>query len=176
LFTQVPLRDEVTERLKANPGLALGVRAAAIRLAEKHPENPDAILYRMWFEHYPVSSEKSAAERQLRLSDAYLRFQPSALRARLNRGIALYHCGRHGEAADAFREFRCEIGQEEGYRLGFLCLALARLEKFDAARTALVEMDKLSAEHRDWSQTALGELMTEARKAVPPLPIPRAND
>jgi hypothetical protein len=157
------------------------LRTTAHRLAEKHPESAHHIRVRMWNLGYPVRDvEIPTAERQLRLSDAHLRLHPGAVPARLNRAVALYHCGRHGEAADALREFRCEIGKgaaagiEEGYRLGFLCLALARLEKFDAARTALVELEKLSAAHGDWSEIRdLRELTTEARKAVL---IPRAND
>ncbi len=68
---------------------------------------------------------------------------------------------------------------EEVYRQGFRVLALARLARYDDARTALAHLDRGFANRRPpniRNDPALDDFLAEVRKAVPRQPIPRAQD
>lgn len=183
-FAESLVREEVLARLKTEPGLTPDVRASAVRLAEQHPESPDALRDAMWNPADYAVAVKPQTERQLRLANAYLKHRPNDLSGQLNRGAALYHLGRDAEAEAALARFHFGVEKErvgfppqEGARLAFLALARVRLKRPDDARTALRELENLVAVHRDWDKPdTLGELLTMVRKTVPPAPIPNATE
>lgn len=185
-FAELQLREDVLARLKIEPGLAPNVRSTAIKLAEKHSEDLKALesALNYSFKLDPVSSDKPPAERQLRLTDAYLKQRPDDPAGLLNRAVALYHLDRNSEVETALVSFRLGVvkGQvglpiQEGTRLGFLALARVRLKKHDDARTTLRELEKLVAVHGNGEKSVeLGELLAEVRKTVPPPPIPGATE
>jgi hypothetical protein len=172
----------VIARLNTEPGLAPPVRAVAVALAERHPENPDDIRQEMQSERDPVWIRWPASERKLRLADAYLRCRPHAPEGLLERGIALYHLDRAAETEAELRRFRFtpqgrhRTSSAEMTRLGFLVLAQARQKKYDAAQVTLQELEGLCAVGEDWDLLPpLRTLVAEARKAVrfPRIPVAR---
>ena len=158
------------------------MRAAAVRLAEREPENAQAIREAIWDRSAPIDWRSAAeAKRQLELAEALLREHPDDGEARLVRGVSLYHLGRFADAGTVLAALRFdphERGEypDEGIRLAFLALARAAEGRRDEAHQVALELERKHARFRDWHVHAVvRDALAAVRLAIPPPPIPQSD-
>jgi WD40 repeat protein len=104
LYEELPLKNDVRDRLRTDPNLDEKTRALAVKLAEWLPEKTaDALNYESWQTARDPRASPDAYRRALRLAEAACRRAPNMGTYLNTLGVAQYRCGLYREAFDTLR-------------------------------------------------------------------------
>jgi tetratricopeptide (TPR) repeat protein len=144
LALELPLKDEIVERLEAVTGLDDAVRRAAISIAAGHSDNPDRLYSQSMFVIRASDLPADRYRQALRYAEAAAALRPDDGKFLNALGVARYRVGRYPEALEALTRSeqinRHESGPPEPVDLAFLAMTCEKLGRHEEAQQHLARL------------------------------------
>jgi tetratricopeptide (TPR) repeat protein len=150
LYGQALLRGEVLERLAQATGISDRVRALAVELAKRYPEQADALADASWRAVRQPGTSGAPLDRALRQAETAYHIAPRSGTIPTTLGVGYYRAGKYREALRVLREAD-SLDVTTGSNtfpptLAIEALALLKLGKPEEAEATFSRLQKLMAE------------------------------
>jgi WD40 repeat protein len=155
LFRSLLLRNDVIDRIRQDPKSDSSLRALALQIAERFPEDPMMLNNTSWL--IAVKPDRTAEDyrRALRYAEEACRLAPREATFVNTLGVARYRAGRNQDAvSDLGRSLTLNAARYAGSHpldLAFLAMARHRLGQHDEARETLGQLREVMS-RRPWSE------------------------